>query len=415
MATSKEGLAERIRSARESAGLTQQQVADALGISRSAVVELEAANRAVSGLELERMAQLVGRNMRDFLADEFSAEDILSALFRTTAEDTERADISARLSHCFSIAREYQQLESLLDISHRAKLNAGYNFDPPASRWDAIQQGEFAAENERRRLDLGAAPVRDLVSLLEDEGVKVASVPLPDDVSGLALTRGSVAPFIAVNELHAPVRVRFSLAHEFCHALVDRAQSGRISRASERDDLIEVRSNSFAAAFLMPEDGVRNAIEALGKGQPSRMTSEVFDESVPLRAERRTEAFSQDIQFYDVLQLASEFGVSASAMIFRLKNLRLITEGELKALREHDATPAAEVLRQLWSDTADAFAVKRSTGRNQRLVVLALEAFRRDKISQSKLMELIGMIESKPIDVDELLTSAGLLDEHEAV
>lgn len=413
MATSKEELAERLRSARDSAGLTQQQVADALGIPRSAVVEIEAANRAVSGLELERIANLLGRDMRDFLADEFRPEDILSALFRTTADVPQRADITARLTHCFLVAREYQQLESLLEISHQAKLNTAYNFDPPSSRWDAIQQGESAAGNERRRLDLGASPVRDLVSLIEDEGVKVASVPLPDDVSGLALTRGSVAPFIAVNELHASVRVRFSLAHEFCHALVDRAQSGRVSRASERDDLIEVRSNSFAAAFLMPEDGVRNAIEALGKGQPSRMTSEVFDEGVALRAERRTDAFSQDVQYYDVLQMAGEFGVSASAMMFRLKNLRLITDNELKSLRAQDTEPRAEILRQLWRDTSDKFSVRRSTGRNQRLVVLALEAFRREKISQSKLVELIAMIESGPIDVNELLTSAGLVDDDE--
>ena len=99
----------------------------------------------------------------------------------------------------------------------------------------------------------------DLMSLFEDDGVNVAAVALPDDVSGLAITKGSVAPFIAVNKSYPSVRLRFSLAHEFCHVLVDRALTGRISRASERDGLIEVRSNSFAAAFLMPEDGVRGA------------------------------------------------------------------------------------------------------------------------------------------------------------
>ena len=45
--------------------------------------------------------------------------------------------------------------------------------------------------------------------------------------------------------------------------------------------------------------------------------------------------------------------------------------------------------------------------------MLALEAFRREKISQSKLVELIAMIESGPIDVNELLTSAGLVDDDE--
>ena len=390
----------------------RQQVADALGISRSGVVEIELGNRAISGLELERIAQTVGRDMRDFLASEFRAEDILSALFRTSAADVaERADISMQLSKCFSVAREFQQLESLLEISHQSKLNTSYVFEPPRSRWDAIQQGEHAANSERRRLDLGASPVRDLMSLLDDEGVNVTAVALPDDVSGLAITKGTVAPFIAVNKSHPSVRLRFSLAHEFCHVLVDRAQTGRISRASERDDLIEVRSNSFAAAFLMPEDGVRSATEALGKGLPSRMASEVFDEDVSLRAERRTEAFSQDIQYYDVLRLAGEFGVSASAMMYRLKNLRLITDNELKALREQDAAPRSERLRQIIGDTLAKFSNEDAAGRNQRLVVLALEAFRRMKITESKLVELFGMVEGRQIDVHELLASAGLLDD----
>jgi len=60
---------------------------------------------------------------------------------------------------------------------------------------------------------------------------------------------------------------------------VDRDRSGLVSRASDREDLIEVRANSFAASFLMPEEGVRQFVASLGKGGPSRAYAEVFDEA----------------------------------------------------------------------------------------------------------------------------------------
>ena len=81
-----------------------------------------------------------------------------------------------------------------------------------------------------------------------------------------------------------------------------------ISRASERDELLEVRANAFAASFLMPEEGVRPFIASLGKGRPSRLHAEIFDESESLNIEGRTEPGSQVVQLYDLVQLAHHFG-----------------------------------------------------------------------------------------------------------
>ena len=97
-----------------------------------------------------------------------------------------------------------------------------------------------------------------------------------------------------------PTGKRFSFAHEYCHVLLDRDTHGRISRGSERDDLREVRANAFAAAILMPDEGVLDAAELLGKGRPSRQAATVFDEEEAIAVESRTEPGSQDIQYYDV-------------------------------------------------------------------------------------------------------------------
>src|SRR5580658_10954072 len=53
-------LAERIKAERDYLGLSQEQVAAALGIPRAAVSAIETSRRKVSGLELARLAALFG-------------------------------------------------------------------------------------------------------------------------------------------------------------------------------------------------------------------------------------------------------------------------------------------------------------------------------------------------------------------
>ena len=73
-------------------------------------------------------------------------------------------------------------------------------------------------------------------------------------------------------------------------------EGGIVSRSHDRDDLSEVRANSFAASFLMPAAGVAQFVSALGKGRPSRLQVDVFDEGEALPVEGRTSPGSQDIK-----------------------------------------------------------------------------------------------------------------------
>jgi len=75
-------LAERIRSERQYIGLSQADVATALGIPRAAVSALETGRRRVSGLELKRLSELFGTSV-DRLVGHSKAEDATTtALFR---------------------------------------------------------------------------------------------------------------------------------------------------------------------------------------------------------------------------------------------------------------------------------------------------------------------------------------------
>jgi DNA-binding XRE family transcriptional regulator len=60
-------MASRLREAREYLGLSQEEVASALKVSRPAVTNIEAGTRKVEAIELEQLANLYGRPVTFFL------------------------------------------------------------------------------------------------------------------------------------------------------------------------------------------------------------------------------------------------------------------------------------------------------------------------------------------------------------
>ena len=81
---------QRLRLARETLGLIQEDVASALGIPRTSVISMEAGKRNVTALELRRLARLYRRSVAWILGEEpddagqASAED--RALYRAASE-----------------------------------------------------------------------------------------------------------------------------------------------------------------------------------------------------------------------------------------------------------------------------------------------------------------------------------------
>jgi Zn-dependent peptidase ImmA (M78 family) len=121
------------------------------------------------------------------------------------------------------------------------------------------------ARAARLRLGVGLdAPLPDILRLIEDAGgVPVTVRPLGDGISG-AYGRKRDHGFIFVSSSDAPVRRRFTLAHEFGHhsldhrGVVDREEE--ISGRSKRPE--EVEANYFASEFLAPTQAVRNWFDA---------------------------------------------------------------------------------------------------------------------------------------------------------
>lgn len=396
MSITQSELGARLRKAREAVGLTQEGVGERIGVSRSAVVQLESGNRAVSSMELDRLAGLYGREMRDFFAADFGPENPLAGLFRLNEDIADNPGAMQALRQCVSVGRELTNLERLVGIVRDQSSVVRYQLAAPRSRYDAIRQGASIAEQERRRLGIGDSPVPDVTELLEIQGVRTAVVDLPEDVSGLTLLDPEAGPFVAVNRGEHLLRRNFSFAHEYAHVLLDCDGHSTISRSSDRAELHEVRANSFAASLLLPEGGVRDILETLGKNAQTRLLAETpIDDERAEGIEARGGTTPPKIQMHDVVLLAHNFGVSRQVVLYRLRNLRFLSDRELNdLLKQEEAGHGRQLEKLLELPEPDH---RRERNRFQhRFLSLALEAYRRESISKSKLEELFSQILEKP-------------------
>jgi Zn-dependent peptidase ImmA (M78 family)/transcriptional regulator with XRE-family HTH domain len=401
-------LGRRLKQAREACGLSQEDSALAMGMVRATIAQIELGKRSVSGLELSRFAYLYARDVREFLAPGFSTEGLVAALFRSEEESGD--GVKAALRDSIALGHQLRDLEGLLGISRSTGNVASYFSATLGSKWDAIQSGTQVANEERRRLGLGSAPLADLPTILEAQGIRTGLISMPSGISGLMIADPFIGLFVVVNRDHPPVRQRFSWCHEYAHLMLDRVQTGHISRESERGELREVRANVFAAAFLMPEDGMRQFVVNSGKGSTSRLHAEVFDEAGVVPVDSRTDGGSQDLQIYDVVKLAHHFGVSVQSALYRLLNLKLITDKQCQEMKQMDTDGVSRAVEDLLG-LAEIPADANVTAFYRRYLVLALEALRREKISHRKLVEIGGKLGVQASEIEQILAKLGLNEE----
>lgn len=140
----------------------------------------------------------------------------------------------------------YLELEELLpgsDMEWVAPADAVFDIQ-------RVEDAEAAADSLRQLWQLGIDPIPMLAELLEERGIKVIALDLPESVSGSKAfvqrpNHGDV-PVIVVNQSHNGERQRFTLAHELAHLVL------RFSGLSDAEE--EKAADRFAGAFLMAKD-----------------------------------------------------------------------------------------------------------------------------------------------------------------
>lgn len=368
MAITQQELAQRLRTARKDLEMTQAEVAERLGMHRPTVSEIEAGRRRVTSQELFQFSQVYAIPLSSLVGESaVSMDEVEQILFRKGALAGSDARLSIRrfVERC----RTEQDLEQLLGKEDHLPVAPRVAVRPPRSKREAVVQGEEVAEGERARLGLGGEPIRNPVELLDRQGVRVGSLTGIGDaeIDGLYLQTDELGACIGLNTERRDMtgfRRAFTTAHEYAHwVFQDRTLESFTISGSSEDDLLEVRANAFAAAFLMPRRGLRDYFEGMG----------TLDEGA-LGA----------LGPADIVRAMDHFGVSRPALLYRLQNVGLLGEIEAERLRALDFS-----VMKVAGRLGLKFRAEEQVG--LRLFALAKQAWRRGLISTGRAADILGV------------------------
>ena len=354
-------IGQRIKSARMNSGLSQDELAKKLDVHRPTISQIESGKRAVDTVELVALSRILEQPLSFFVElnpDTQTAEDELNILYR--ADDISESDKPV-IDDFIRLCKDYAEIEKF----------SGIEKDTPFPLWkksvrtkpQAIQDGEKAAISLRKLLDLGTSPVKDLSSILENYGIKVFFRSLQSSKAwGFSVSSKELGHCIFVNTACVRSRQLFTLAHELGHLYMD--QKHTVTMFSEHDspnstrqygntNLLEVRANAFAAAFLIPEDEIGELLDNVHYTDKKYITPHI------------------------IRYLCSYFGVSYPAMVYRLHNLDYFGKGKCEELLKNPI--------RVSSDHSEL----QPASLPERYITLALEAYRSMKISIGKLADYL--------------------------
>ena len=400
-------LSRRLRTLRIGSGMSQSEVGRQVGLSRSAVTQIESGNRDVTAEELVRFSAAFGHSPVSLLSraeqgaggsgDEMDAmlDDILRAL---PERGLDLAEMRASLVRLVELARQLTATESALGVAVYGPQAFAFRGTNPRTHWEAAHQGYAVAEEERQRLDLGSAPIRDVPETLATLRVRISRLALPQSVSCVYLHSPETGALVVVNRNSSPEERRFWMIHGFAHLLFEPERRWLVCSRDEVNRRHEVRANAFAGRFLMPTRGVERYLHSIGRdtmGSSLGGVLEVFSDraAVPrnesrVRVNGRARRGSREFNAFELSQVADYFGVTRSLAAHVLRNLRFLSDHARDRLI--DMSSAGEIDRVL-SLGRQARDGREPVAFIPRLLVLATEARRRGALSASGAERIAGL------------------------
>lgn len=272
-------------------GLTGEQLGRALGLTKSQVSKVENGTRKLDVSEVALVADALGVTLAEVLGVERKGSLALAARVMTVPEQDQTAPARRRVRQVLEAEAALGDAIGLLParpssagtaVLERVRLEGLANAATVAG-------GTRLAGIVREELGLGRAPIGDLPALVERHfGLSTVTWPIGKTVSGLCAHSADVA-LVLVSSSFPVGHQRFTAAHELAHHLVGdpreviiESDVFAISTPPER------RANAFAAALLMPADGLREVVNG-------RRVDDVV-----------------------LAELMREFGVSYTALLYRL-------------------------------------------------------------------------------------------------
>jgi Zn-dependent peptidase ImmA (M78 family)/transcriptional regulator with XRE-family HTH domain len=227
--------------------MTQQDVADAAGISRVAYRNLEKGDAEPREGTLQALAKALNASAFDLLAP---VPKLQSLRFRANKEMStqQKAQGNQVVVRTGNWLQDFNELETALNDHRPNRLKTFRKGTKPKS----------AAQKLRKQLigpSTGCDCITDICELLEEAGIKIFMFDFQmPDCSGLSIGPADGGPAIAINtgKGMSVERQIFSIAHELGHLVMHQESYGKQSDELTQEE--ENEADAFAAEFLMPEE-----------------------------------------------------------------------------------------------------------------------------------------------------------------
>lgn len=235
-----------IRVYREQIGISQEELGTQVGVTRQTIAVWENGDRTPSLDQLAKIARALRVPIDILLTD--TTVETPSLLFRADEPESLGPELRSLLTRK---AQDYAAVE---------KMTGELSALPPSHNHDAYDPAiaEGMGREIRDWLGVEQAPLGDVLSLLEERGIKVIPHPLPPAVSGLSAYTDELGGVIFVNASHPTERQYFTALHELGHLIFHRREYGKPQYGKDRHK--EDTANHFAGAVLMPRGVVEKEL-----------------------------------------------------------------------------------------------------------------------------------------------------------
>lgn len=336
----KEIIAHRIGNARKLRGLSMQEVAQELGVSKQMISKYEKGLSMPNSTKLINLSKLFGLKI-DYFFSPFKIE-LGEINFR------KRSSFSAKRQN--SLKEQIKiKLENYLYIEDSLSIDSTFLNPIKDITISSIKDVEYAVAQLRDKWDIGSDPVHNIIQLLEDKKIKIVEIDdIDNKFDGLATYADNKYPIIVLNTTFPVERKRFSLLHELGHLLLN------ISKDSELKE--EKLCDKFASEFLIPKDTLLK--EFGGK--------------------------RKHITFSELISIQEKYGVSIKAIIYKLNDIGIVTDSQNTSFYNK-----IKFNRSLEKEIDQSrFSTPECSNRYNRLVYQALA---RETISISKASSLLNV------------------------
>jgi Zn-dependent peptidase ImmA (M78 family) len=283
----------RTRQAREMRGWSLRALAEQMGgaVSTSAINKYETAAMAPGSEVLLQLSRALEQPV-DYFLREFEASWTREPSFRRRKSKLSQRERNSLLERSLDFFERYREIEQI--------MGEGIPFSNPLPKAPASSEEEVSSRAKalRKHWQLGNGALPNVQALMESKGVKVFEIETENEAfDGLYCTVNEAPVVVIASWLNRVIpRKRMTEVHEMAHVLLHLPEG-----LSEEDE--EAMVNRFAGELLLPEEpfkqfwGARRKVISLG----------------------------------ELSQMKAFFGASIMAIVYRAKQLDLISASAAKS------------------------------------------------------------------------------------